>query len=89
MNKICEASYFIGELRDTISVPLLLSDIDDPRISHHIKYKGMSVYYCKAVALKKISGLDIQIKQHSMSDSNLIKQFYDWAIKTNIISKQN
>ena len=79
VNKICVAAYHLGEAHDTLSVPALLKNLDDPRISHHIQHKGMSVYYCKAGALRKISGLDIEIKQHNPPDSAIIKRFIIWA----------
>lgn len=87
-NQICEASYYLGEAKDTASVPLLLNHLCDPRISHLLRFKGMSVYYCKTGALNKISGLNVQVKQHSMPDSNVIKQFYHWAVEKKIISKK-
>ena len=84
-NRICEASHYLGEVKDTASIALLLKDIYDARISHHLNYKGMSVYYCKASALKKITGINVNIQQHQPPDSTVINQFVDWAIEQKIV----
>ena len=56
-NKIDNACYELDELKDTSAVKPLLTKALDPRISTNLKFKGMSVNYCRLVALKKISGV--------------------------------
>ncbi|QHT71262.1 hypothetical protein GXP67_33715 [Rhodocytophaga rosea] len=85
VDKICNACYYIGEAKDKESVVSLLKDIYDERTSHHARYKGMSVYYCKAGALKKITGLNINIQQHQPPDSVIISKFINWAIEQKLI----
>src|SRR4051812_36577595 len=62
INKIDNACYRLGELKETSAIKALLTKALDPRISTNLKYKGMSVNYCRLTALKKISGADIGIK---------------------------
>ena len=63
----------------------LLTGIEDVRISHDLRFNGMSVYYCKMVALRKISGLDVKVRQTDKPESIKIKQFIDWAMKNKLI----
>jgi len=58
-NKIDRACYKLGEAKDTSAVKFLLIKILDPRRSTNLNSKGMSVNYCRFVALKKISGVDL------------------------------
>ena len=80
---IIEASYLIGETKDTTFVCDLFDNIYDPRISYHYKFKGMSVYYGKIIALYKISGLKRPNKiKLTTSPGSIIVNFYkDWALK--------
>lgn len=57
--KIDKDCYELVEMKDPSAVKLLFSKILDPRISHDIRFKGMSVNYFRLVPLKKISGFDI------------------------------
>jgi hypothetical protein len=86
-DSICVASYYFGEQRDTSVMNELLTGIEDVRISHHIRHKGMSVYYCKMSALRKISGLDITVRQTERPDSFKINQFMNWAIEKRLIAE--
>ena len=83
--EVCIAAFHLGERKDTVSVRDLLCNLDDPRITHHLKQKGMSIYYCKAGALRKISGLEIDIKQHELPDSLVIKTFTNWALENELL----
>ena len=72
-----KACYYLGEAKDTISIPYLLKKIDDPRISHHINFKGMSVYQAKITALRKITEQNFgQINYQP--DSLIIKKWEKW-----------
>jgi hypothetical protein len=82
-NKINDAAFHLGEARDTSAVRLLLTGIADPGISHDIRYKGMSVCYCRLGALKKISGQDFYRRFNQFRvDTEAISFYIDWAIKS-------
>jgi hypothetical protein len=85
VDSMCIASYYFGEQRDKLVTRELLTGIEDVRISHDIRHKGMSVYYCKMGALRKISGLDIKVGQTDKPDSIKIRQFIKWAADNQLI----
>jgi len=81
-NKIDEACYKLGEAKDTSAVKLLLTKILDPRMSTNIRFKGMTVNYCRLSALKKISGVDIGRKFDQFGVDTVATNFYiDWAVR--------
>lgn len=84
-DSIIISCYHIGERKDSSAVKDLLNGINDPRISHHLRYYGMSVYYCRAITLNKISGLNLKIEQESMPDVKIIDTFIQWALKEKLI----
>ena len=86
-DSICAASYYFGEQGDRTVVKQLLTGIEDVRVSHDIRHKGMSVYYCKMGALRKISGLDVRVGQTDRPDSIKIRQFIEWAADNELINK--
>jgi hypothetical protein len=88
-DSICVSSYYFGERRDKNVVKELLTGINDARISHHIRHKGMSVYYCKAGALKKISGLNIEIEQTGSPDSEVINKLMAWALDNKLVTSSD
>src|SRR5262245_60960325 len=80
--KINMACLVLGERKDTSAVKLLLTKILDPRISHSLKFYGMSVNYCRLIALKKISGLDIGHKIDQFGPDTSATLFYlNWAVE--------
>jgi hypothetical protein len=82
VSKICEACYELGQAKDTSAVKLLLTNILDPRISHHIRFKGMSVAQCRLTALKKISNIDVLRKDNRyIPDTTAVLFYLDWAFK--------
>lgn len=85
-DSICIASYYFGEQGDKSVTRELLTGIEDKRISHHIRHKGMSVYYCKMGALRKLSGLDIKVGQTDSPDTTKIKKFINWALDNKLIA---
>lgn len=87
-DSICIASNYFGEHKDRSIVRHLLTGINDQRISHNIYYKGMSVYYCKMVALRKISGLNIKITETEEPKLEKIQKFIDWAVRNQLIGKK-
>jgi len=88
-DSICISCYQIGERKDSSAVKYLLNSMNDPRVSHNIRLYGMSVYYCRAIALNKISGLNLKIEQSSMPDTNIIDIFTRWALKEKLISSKD
>jgi hypothetical protein len=78
-NQMVEGFYLIGENKIIKYIPELLDSIDDPRISHHISFKGISVYQSKAVALKKISGIEPPKKITYKPDTTIITFYFNWA----------
>ncbi len=80
--KIDLACLKLGKLKDTSAIRPLLTKILDPRISHSMKFYGMSVNYCRLVALKKISGRDIGRRFDQFGPDTIATLFYlDWAIE--------
>lgn len=84
--KINEACFQLGETKDTSSVKLLLTHIKDPRVTNYYKYKGLSVYYCRITALKKISGDSYYGKITNEIDTNAINFYLRWAFKNKLIN---
>lgn len=80
VNHNIRAYYLIGEKRDTAYIPLLIKDLGDPRISHHYRHKGMSIYQLTIVALKEISGLNPPNELTYRPDSLNIKFYQEWAM---------
>jgi hypothetical protein len=82
INLIDRACYELGEAKDTSAVkPLLISALD-PRTSTNLYFKGMTVNYCRLVALKKISGVDIGRKMDQFAVDTAATNFYlNWAVK--------
>ena len=72
---------YIKSKKDTIYIGLLFENIDDERISHNIKYNGMSVYQCKIGALRRISGINPPNKVTHKVDITNINFYKNWAIK--------
>ncbi len=90
VNKICKASYELGEAKDTSAIKLLLTGILDPRISHDIRFKGMSVAECKLGALRKISKIDfLKIKDTYIPDTVAANIYVDWAVKNGYLKHKN
>jgi len=58
VDSIIKAVMEIQEVNDTSMIDALLYKPNDPRITHNLLYKGMSVYQIKMTALKKIINLD-------------------------------
>jgi len=89
-DKIDNACYELGELKDTSAVRPLLTKALDPRISHKLKFKGMSVNYCRLTALKKISGADMERRIDQFGPDTAATQFYlDWAVKQGYLKDKN
>jgi hypothetical protein len=87
-DSICIASFYFGEHKDRSAVKDLLIGIEDSRISLDIRHKGMSVYYCKMVALRKISGLNLNVTEREEPELKKIQKFINWAVLNKIIGEK-
>jgi hypothetical protein len=68
-------AYKAGETGDKQFVPLLLKNIDDPRRSTNLKFKGITVYQAKMEALEDIFKKKAPAKITYKVDSTIIN-FY-------------
>lgn len=87
--KIVEGYYIIGNEKRNVFIKDAFLNATDSRISHQYKFKGISVYQSKMIALKKISGLTSPVLIKHKADSVVIKFYYNWAVKNNYITPQN
>jgi hypothetical protein len=88
--KIDIACFELGELKDTSAVKPLFAKILDPRVSTNLRFKGMSVNYCRLGALKKISGVDIGRKIDQFGPDTAATLFYlDWAVKEGFLKSKD
>lgn len=71
--------YLIGEKKLLKYIPEIFKEIDDPRISHHLKFKGISIYQSKIIALYKMSGLEPPRKITYRPDTLIINFYSKWA----------
>jgi hypothetical protein len=80
----------LGELKDTSAIKPLFTKILDPRISTNLRFKGMSVNYCRLVALRKISGVDIGRNIYQFGLDTAATLFYlDWAVKEGFLKNKD
>jgi hypothetical protein len=87
--KIIQASYELGEIRDTTSVKNLLNKALDPRITHNIKFYGVSVNYSRLIALQKISNNTYKKKINQQQVDTIATIFFrDWAIKNKYLKNE-
>lgn len=56
-DKVGRAAYDAGESEDTVFIKHLMYQLDDSRITHLLKHKGMSMFYVKTGALYKIHNI--------------------------------
>jgi hypothetical protein len=88
--EIDNACFYLGEVRDTASVKLLLTNILDPRRSTNLRFYGMGVNYCRLVALRKISGVGSEIKLNQFIVDTPTTYFYiRWAISHGYIRRRS
>jgi hypothetical protein len=88
--KICKACYELGEAKDTSAIKPLLTRILDPRISHDIRFKGMSVAECRLGTLKKISNIDALKKDNTYIPDTAAAKFYlNWAVQKGYLKDKN
>lgn len=78
-DKMVKGFYLIGEKKMIEYVPEIFQKIDDPRISHHINFKGISVYQSKVTALSKMSKLEPPRKITYKPDTVIVNFYSKWA----------
>lgn len=74
-DSIMNGIYMVGEARDTSFVGEILKNPFDTRISHNLRFKGMSLYRQKMIAMKKLTDSIPPNKITDTPDSTVI-QFY-------------
>ena len=84
-DELVQGFFLIGEQKRKEYVHLILSNVNDPRISHTLRFKGVSVYQSKIIAMKKISGELPPGKITYKPDSVVIKFYKEWALKHKLL----
>ena len=74
-------AYRAGKSPQFVFVPLLLKDAYDPHVSTNIRFKGLSVYKAKMMALSEIFKQDPPVEITKNPDSVVIKFFIELAKK--------
>ncbi len=69
---IIRANFVISKTRDSLYIDTLFNDITNPQICHQLKFKGITVYQSKVIALKKIANIDSQININYETDTLII-----------------
>lgn len=75
VDSLMQGIYMVGETKDTTFVDKILQDPIDTRISHHLRFKGMSLYRQKMLTMRKLTGTP---PPHEITDQpdSIIVQFY-------------
>lgn len=79
-DSIINAASIISEIKDTSMISYLLENAADPRISHRLNYKGMSVYQIKMNTIKSLTGISPEVEITYKPDSTVIG-FYNRLYK--------
>lgn len=85
MDDVFEGNFLAGKYKEEELVYLILKDADNPKIIHNIKFKGMSVYQSKMIALKKISDLEPTSQITHKPDSSIIAFYTKWAFDRGLL----
>jgi len=80
--QIIEATRYIGKHRKTHLVKYLLENGANPRVSHDLRYKGMSIYQIKMKTMWLLTEKAPPKRLSRSPDSVILKFYYD-------ISKKN
>lgn len=78
---LVKAFYLIGENRDTTFVKEIIKNPYDQRIAHSLRFKGISVYQSKMIALKKISNENPPRQITYRPDSTIVDFYCRWINK--------
>ncbi len=85
--EVIEAINYIADHHQTHMVKYLLADAMDPRITHDLRYKGMSIYKIKMGAMERLTGVKSIKKVTREPDSAVLKFYVDIAVKKGWIDK--
>lgn len=85
--EVVEGNYLAGKYRKTEFVYLLLENSYDPRITHHYRFYGMSIYQSKMIALKNISGIKPPHEITDRPDSVNVEFYIQWAEEEGLLKK--
>ncbi|WP_282160412.1 hypothetical protein [Ulvibacterium marinum] len=85
IDDVFEGNFLAGKQKEEGLVYLILKDADDPKIIHNIKYKGMSIYQSKMMALKNISGLEPTSQITHKPDSSIVAFYTEWAFERGLL----
>ncbi len=88
-NQVFEGNFLAGQYKKRNLVQLVLQDPYNQKISHHRKFKGLSMYQSKMIALKNISGLEPPSPITYKPDSAIVKFYQDWSKSENLISNDS
>lgn len=77
--EVIEGCNELKTVKDTMFVSAILLDPYDQRISHNLKFKGISVYQAKMNALRRISNLNPPNKVNYLLDSTNVLFYLNWA----------
>ncbi len=86
--EVIKAIEYIADHHQTNMVKYLLTNAMDPRITHNLRYKGMSIYKIKMGAMKRLTGVKSIKKVTREPDSAVLKFYVDIAIKRGWIDQQ-
>ncbi|WP_157494189.1 hypothetical protein [Fulvivirga imtechensis] len=86
-DEVVKGYYLIGEQRDRTFITDVFTNPYDPRISHHIKFKGISVYQSKMIAMKKITEMEPPSEITYKPDTAVVNFYYTWAKEEGYINE--
>jgi len=76
-NEIGSIFFALGDCETSNAMPVLISYLEDKRITHELRFKGMSYRYMASVALGKISRHKILVQENA-SDAEYAKAIAEW-----------
>lgn len=85
--EVIKAINYIADHHQTHMVKYLLADAMDPRITHDLRYKGMSIYKIKMGAMKRLTGVKPIKEITYIPDSAVFKFYVDIAVKKGWMDK--
>lgn len=78
--------YLVGEYKKVEFIKDMFLNIDDQRISHHLEFKGMSVFQAKMMALRKIYNIEPPRKITYKYDKIIAEHYRDWSYKSGYLN---
>jgi hypothetical protein len=75
----------VGETKDTFFVKHVFINPADPRVSNNLKFKGISIYQAKMIAVKEITGVEPPVKITYIPDTSVINFYFLVAKKQQLL----